>query len=122
MNDFKKLRSDLQKIAKKENIDISKVRLWNNEGSNILKVLTKINQSIPKWTWNKTETLKQLYQIKYDTIEYLILKISNQIIKWNYKWWIDAHLMMPIIKIEIWNIEKAYHIPLEIRERIKSRM
>jgi hypothetical protein len=48
MNDFKKLRSDLQKIAKKENIDISKVRLWNNEGSNILKVLTKINQSIPK--------------------------------------------------------------------------
>ena len=122
MNDFKKLRSDLQKIAKKENIDISKVRLWNNEGSNILKVLTKINQSIPKWTWNKTETSKQLYQIKYDTIEYLILKISNQIIKWNYRWWIDAHLMMPIIKIEIWKIEKAYHIPLEIRERIKSRM
>ena len=91
MNDFKKLRSDLQKIAKKENIDISKVRLWNNEGSNILKVLTKINQSIPKWTWNKTETSKQLYQIKYDTIEYLILKISNQIIKWNYRWWNDAY-------------------------------
>lgn len=122
MNDFKELGSDLQKIAKKENIDISKVRLWNNEGSNILKVLTKINQSIPKWTWNKTETSKQLYQIKYDIIEYLILKISNQIIKWNYRWWIDVHLMMPIIKIEIWNIEKAYHIPLEIRERIKSRM
>ena len=122
MNDFKELGSDLQKIAKKQNNDISKVRLWNNEGSNILKVLTKINQSIPKWTWNKTETSKQLYQIKYDIIEYLILKISNQIIKWNYRWWIDAHLMMPIIKIEIWNIEKAYHIPLEIRERIKSRM
>lgn len=67
MNDFKKLRSDLQKIAKKENIDISKVRLWNNEGSNILKLLTKINQSIPKWTWNKKKL--QSNYIKSNTIQ-----------------------------------------------------
>lgn len=123
-NEINKIRNNLENVAKKYNVDLSDIKLWKNEEANILKILTKINQNIPKNTWTQTLSSKELYQIKYETIENLILKIKKWELNWSFKWWIDIKnwLKIPTINIIFWNVKKSYHLKEKIVKEIKKKI
>ena len=85
-----------------------------------MRILTKINQNIPKWTWTQTNISKAMYQDKVDIIWELIKKIDNKKFTWKYSWEYDFKINMPYIKIKFWNFEWIYHIKEKQKKVIKT--
>ncbi|MBS9775392.1 hypothetical protein KGV52_01620, partial [Candidatus Gracilibacteria bacterium] len=111
----------LEQVAKENNIPL-KINKGSNEGANVLKATSEINRNIPKNTGKKTIQAKQLYDIKYESIEKLVKGINNGTVKGSYRLGTDQvnKQVLGTIMIRVGNTSKRLHIPLEVKKNLQK--
>ncbi len=115
---IKNLRTEFETSAQANNIDLTWIKLWKDEGWNLLNIVSGVNSSIPKNLWKQTSSMKVKYNFKYDSLSKITKKIDSGDLQWTYVWWYDKNKKMPTLKIKVWKTIKSYHIPFHIKKKL----
>ncbi|PZM83075.1 hypothetical protein DLH72_04050 [Candidatus Gracilibacteria bacterium] len=125
------INAKLNDLAEEGSIDLSGIKLSDNEFLNNLKIFAKINGSIDKKYKNTsgnfimTPFMRKVYKEKSKFIKNYRKYINSGIIEGRYFW--DIHNNKPSIIFEIDNEKIMFHLPIDsylvpqkIKERIKK--